>query len=97
MNNNKRKYIVLALSPNPNPSDIPPIVEILVDKGVVNPINTPRGLCDNIIENLYEEFGDLVEAILTFLWDICHLELVSVISEENNTYSDRIYYFKCRV
>lgn len=94
---NKRRYIILTLPPNPSSSDISPIIEILVDKGIVNPVNTPQGLCTNIVENLYEDFGDMMEAILTFLWDICHLELVSVISEDNSMYSSRIYYFKCRV
>ena len=93
----KRRYIVLTLPPNPSPTDIPPIIEILVDKDIVNPINTPQGLCANIVENLYEKFGDMMEAILTFLWDICHLELVSVISEDNSMYSSRIYYFKNRI
>ncbi len=93
----RRRYIVLTLPSNPSPSDIPPIIEVLVDKGAIIPTNTPQGLCINIVENSYEEFGDMIEAILTFLWDICHLELVSVVSEDNSLYSDRIYYFKRRV
>ena len=90
---NRRRYVVLTLPPNPSPSDIPPIIEILVDKGLVDPNSVPQGLCVNIVENLYEEFSDMIEAFLTFLWDICHLELVSVMSEDN---SSRIYYFKYR-
>lgn len=90
----RRRYIVLTLPPNPSPSDIPPIIEILVDKGVIIPTNTPQGLCVNIVENLYEEFGDMDEAFLTFLWDVCRLELVSVMSKDN---SSKIYYLKNRV
>ena len=93
----RRRYIVLTLPPNPSPSDIPPIIEILVDKGAINPNNTPQGLCVNIVENLYEEFGNMDEAILTFLWDICHIELISVVPEDNSLYSARIYYLKNRV
>ena len=91
---NERRYIVLTLPPNPCPDDIPPIIETLVDKGAIIPTNTPQDLCYKIIENLYEEFGNMEEAILTFLWDICRLGLISVVPEDS---SSKIYYLKNRV
>ena len=94
---NRRRYIVLTLPPNPCPDDIPLVIETLVDKGEINLTNTSQDLCYKIIENLYEEFGDMEEAILTFLWDICHIELISVVPEDNSLYSARIYYLKNRV